>query len=196
MLEHGRPSPLGLTMNHLRNLPHIGRELFARFAALFVVRRAQDRGRVNGGHYKWRERRLDQFATTLAHPKTFAEQRLRGGGAEANEDGRLYHVQLRLKPRMARCDFAAVWLLVNAPLANGLPLEMLHDVCDVNLVAVDSHFLQNLVEEFSGRTHEWAASKVFIVARLFADEHHLRIGRAFAEDCLGTSFPQRTGSAT
>ena len=150
---------------------------------------------MNRRHDKRCERRLDQFAALLTHTKIFSEQRLRGGSTQANEHRRFDHIQFRLQPGPAGRCLAAVRLFVDAPLAHWLPLEMLHHVRDVNLVAVDAHFLQNFVQEFSRRTDKRPPRQIFIVPRLLAYEHHLRVRRAFAEDRLGAGLPERARPA-
>jgi hypothetical protein len=43
----------------------------------------------------------------------------------------------------------------------------------VGLLALDAGFLQRAVEHLSGRSDERFAGEVFLVAGLFADQHHL-----------------------
>ena len=52
-----------------------------------------------------------------ASPGSAAEQRLRGGRAEADDDVRLDDAELGVQPRPARGDLVAVRLVVEAPLA-------------------------------------------------------------------------------
>ena len=73
--------------------------------------------------------------------------------------------------------------------------EMLDRIGDVDLLAIDACLLQRAVEHQAGRTHERFAGKVFLVAGLLADQHHLRILRAFAEHGLRRRLPEMTGAA-
>jgi hypothetical protein len=47
----------------------------------------------------------------------------------------------------------------------------------------------------TGRTDERPPRQVFLVARLFADEHQRSVGRAFARDALGGVAPQVAAAA-
>jgi hypothetical protein len=72
---------------------------------------------------------------------------------------------------------------------------MFHRVGDVGLLAVDAGFLQRTVEHQPRRSHERFAGKIFLVAGLLADQHHLGVLRTFAEHGLRRVFPERTGAA-
>jgi len=92
------------------------------------------------------EIRLDRPAAPLRHAELTAEQRLRGGRPEQHQHARFDDLELGLKPRPARRHLRPVRLLMNAPLAARLPLEVLHRVRDVGRVAVDACFDESLVE--------------------------------------------------
>ena len=66
-----------------------------------------------------------------------------------------------------------VRLLVDAPLAARLPLEVLHDVGDVDGGAIDAGLRERAVEQLAGRADERMAGEIFRVARLLADQHQL-----------------------
>ena len=83
-----------------------------------------------------------------------AEQRLRRGRAEADDHARLDQRDLGVEPRPAGGDLAGVRLLVDAPLAARLPLEVLDDVGDVDRCAVDAGVLERAVEQLAGRADE------------------------------------------
>ena len=72
---------------------------------------------------------------------------------------------------------------------------MLHRVGDIDLRPVDAGFFQCAVEHLPGRSDKRFAGEIFLVAGLLADQHHLRMLRAFAEHGLGRIFPERTGAA-
>jgi hypothetical protein len=60
----------------------------------------------------------------------------------------------------------------------------LEDVRDVDLLAREAHGPDHVLELLPGTADERPAGAVFLFARRFADEHHLRVGGAFAEDRL------------
>jgi hypothetical protein len=103
--------------------------------------------------------------------------------------------QFRFQPRTARCDFARVRLLVNSAFPARLPFEVFHRVRDVNLRPIDSSFLKRPVHDFSSRTNERFAGDIFVIARLFANQHHPRMLRPFAKNSLCCAFVQMTRSA-
>src|ERR1700730_2346020 len=74
-------------------------------------------------------------------------------------------------------------------------LEMFDRIGDVDFVAIDADFFQRPVEHLPGRSDEWLAGKVLLVAGLLADQHHLGSLRTFAELRLGGVFPEMTGAA-
>jgi len=85
---------------------------------------------------------------------------------------------------------------VNAPLAafGRGPLKMLHDVRDVNFVAVDTGLHKGLVEYFSRRANKRMAREIFLISRLFAYEQDRCLGRSFSEHCLRGIFPEIASS--
>ena len=89
--------------------------------------------------------------------------------------------------------------LCSAPLAARLVLEVLHGVGDVDVRAVDARRLERAVEHLARGADEGAPGKILLVARLLADQHQGRIGRAFAEHGLGgvlVKVAARAGSAS
>jgi hypothetical protein len=109
---------------------------------------------------------------------------------QRHDDGRLDVRQFLVEPVVAGLDLALRRGLVQAPLAARLPLEMLDGVGDVDGVAVDAGLGADTVEQLAGRPDEGLAGQVFLVARLLADEHDLRLLRAFAGNGLGRELPQ------
>jgi hypothetical protein len=84
---------------------------------------------------------------------------------------------------------------VDAALAAAHPLEVLHDVGEVDLVAVQARLRHGPVEEGSGWTDERMAGEVLLVAGLLAGHHDSGPARPLAEHRLGPGLPQRAGPA-
>src|SRR5581483_9228180 len=84
------------------------------------------------------------------------------------------------------------WFLVNAPLAalRSFPLEVLHNVRDVHLGAVDPHLGQNFVQKPTRRSDKRMSLPVFGIAGLLTHKHDQSLGRPFAEDGLSRVLPQ------
>jgi hypothetical protein len=122
------------------------------------------------------------------------QQRLGRGGAHAHEDLRAHGGDLGVQPGTARPDLFRARALVDPALASAFPLEVLHHVGDVDVVANDPRTLECLVEDATRRSHERPAEDVFLVAGLLTDEHQPGAPGPFAEDHLGGPAPQVTRS--
>ena len=83
----------------------VGDEALGLSVARFFVRGAEDGGGVDSGEYVGRERRVDELAAMLRDAEGFAEQGLRGCGAEADDYARLEAVNFCVEPGAARGDF-------------------------------------------------------------------------------------------
>jgi hypothetical protein len=133
-----------------------------------------------------------------AHPADgddLAEQAARRGGAERHNGGRLDDRALGLEPDLAALDLIRVRALVQPPLAAHLVLEMLDCVGDEGGVAGNAGVFQRLIEDPSGRPDEWLAGKVFLVARLLADQHEMRVPAALAGNGLRCMLVERAARA-
>jgi hypothetical protein len=84
---------------------------------------------------------------------------------------------------------------MNPAFSAGLPFEVFHSVRDVNLRPIDSSVRERAIHNFPSRTYEWFARDIFVIARLFANQHDRCALRTFAKDSLGRSFVQMTCSA-
>ena len=107
----------------------------------------------------------------LRDPKIAAEKSLRRSGPQAYDDFGFECGDLGFEPRTARGDFGGAGFFVDAALAARFPLEMFDGVGDVDFPAVDASFGESGVEQLAGRAYERAALEIFLIARLFADEH-------------------------
>ena len=128
---------------------------------------------MHGGHDARRERRRDRLAAVLGDAKATAEQRLRGGGPQADDDLGLNRFDLREQPRTAGGDLARVRLLVDAALAaiaGRDPLEVFDRVGDIGLSPIDPGRLQRRRQQPPRRAHERVAVLVLLITRLLAHE--------------------------
>jgi hypothetical protein len=69
---------------------------------------------------------------------------------------------------------------------------MLHDVGQVDLVAIDPRFAQRAIERFAGRPDEGMSFEIFLVARLLSDHDDGGFARTFAKDGLRRAAPEMT----
>ena len=113
----------------------------------FFLRRPQNRRGMHRSHDERRQRRFHKLAAMLRHPKITAKQSLRSSSSQADNYLRLQHGYLGIQPRPASIDFRCIRLLVDAPLAARLPLEMFHCVGDISLAAIDAGFFQSRVQQ-------------------------------------------------
>lgn len=84
---------------------------------------------------------------------------------------------------------------MNAALASRLPLEVLHNIGDIYIVAVDSGSGQSLVQHRSCRANKRPALDIFFIARLFAYHHYPGVAAAFSKHSLRSQLPQIAGLA-
>lgn len=84
---------------------------------------------------------------------------------------------------------------MDAPLAPGLPFEMLHRVGDIGLRALDAGLGQRAVEQLPGWADEGMAGAVLGIARLLPNQQQGRGHRAFAEHGLRAGAMERAGAA-
>src|SRR5213076_1698811 len=73
---------------------------------------------------------------------------------------------------------------MNSALTSRLPFEMFHCVRDVNLGWINSSFFERLDHDFSSRSNKGFTAHVFVISRMFADQHHHCALRTFAKDRL------------
>src|SRR5258707_10004184 len=141
--------------------------------------------------------RGDRAPALLRHAGLRAEQRLCRRRAEGEDDARLHGADLGFEPRVTRANLRAVRRLVDPPFTPRVrrPLEVLHRVGDVRLLAVDAGALEHAIQEPAGGTYERMPLTVFLVARLLTDDHHLGRRRALPEHGLRTDAPDKAPSA-
>src|SRR5437660_3085713 len=96
---------------------------------------------------------------------------------------------------MAGLDLGIVRLLVQAALAARLEFEVFDGVGHIDARTIDAGLRERAVEHRTGRTDEWLAGQILLVARLLADEHDGRVRGAFAEHGLGRVLVERTAAA-
>jgi hypothetical protein len=77
-----------------------------------------------------------------------------------------------------------VGLLVDALLPANDESEVLHQVGDVDVAAVESGFVDRAIEHAARRPDERPAGAVLLVARLLADQHDAGVIRSLPEDGL------------
>src|SRR5690348_8252165 len=190
-LFHLDSSRVGYPLQQLSNHREVGRELCPSAAARLVVGRAEDRRRVHGGDDVLGEARpLDRLAALLGDLEAAAQERLRSRGPERHEHPGGHERELAVEPGAAGGDLGSVRLVVDAPLAARTPLEVLDGVRHIDVVACDAGGLERLVEHVARRTDERMTGDVFLVSRLFADQHHPRIRASLAEHRLRCVAPQ------
>jgi hypothetical protein len=158
----------------------------------FIVRSAQDRGRMNGSHYVRREGRLNKFSALFGDAKFWAEQCLSSRGAERNyyfwfDDG-----DLGFKPGATSRDLLSIRFFMDTPFATRFPFEMFDNIRYVGLRTIDAGLGKRIIKQPAGWTNERFARQIFFVARLLADEQNDSAPAAFAKHGLRAAFPKVT----
>src|SRR3954464_12517278 len=95
--------------------------------------------------------RRHRAATVASDAKILAEQRLRRGCAERDEDFWPDCGKLGFEPRKAGIDFRRIGLAVDAPGTARHPFEMLHRVAEIDLASLDTSLDETAVEQSAGR---------------------------------------------
>jgi hypothetical protein len=72
------------------------------------------------------------------------------------------------------------------------PLEMFHDIRDIDLSAVNTSLGERFIQKFSRRSDKWLSQAIFLVARLFAHEHDRGFRIPLSEDRLRRGLPKIT----
>src|SRR5882762_10170838 len=125
----------------------------------------------------------------LEHRSIHSEQRLGGGGAEGHDHLGFDHCDLPHQKRRAGCTLLALGLAIARWAA-------LHDVRDVDLLALDPHGFDHVVEQLPGAPHEGFALFVFVGARPLAHEHQLGLRITYPEyDLLPSLLMEHTARA-
>src|SRR5207248_11276015 len=127
-----------------------------------------------------RRRGRDGLSAMLRHREGWRDGRLSGGRPKTHHDLRFQEPDLGVEPHAACRDLASIWLLVQATLSGGTPLEVLHGIRDIDSVPVDTGRLERLVEHASRRAGERLAGDVLFVAGRLAEECALRRWSALA----------------
>ena len=128
------------------------------------------------GHRPGGPTRGQEEAALLHQSERGAEDRVRGGRAQTHEHLGMHRLQLRFQPGPAGEDLRLLRRLVQSALAGVDELEMLDDVGEVELAAVEAHLAERAVEDLARRAHERQALPVLLVSRLLADQSETRRG--------------------
>ena len=106
-----------------------------------------------------------------------------GGFAQGDKDARLDDDDLLAQVRKAPLHFQrGGWTVSRRAFWHvGAAFE---DVGDVDIVAGQSHGVDDFGKEFPGASDKWLALLIFVRSRRFADEHQLRIWVADTENSL------------
>ena len=148
----------------------------------------QHRRRVQRGneHRAVAEREL--LAPQLRDAHLGVEEQLRGEVAQRDDDRGVDELDLRLEVRTAAVDLERERVAVARRPA-------LHDVRDVDGVAVEPDALDQAGEETAGAAHEGDAVAVLLLTRTLSHEHQAGVGIAGAEDHLGAGRRERAPGA-
>src|SRR5438132_2838475 len=157
----------------------------------------QHRRRMGGRDDGAGKIRVQRPPSLPGDPELRAQERLRGGRAEKHEHLGAHRLELGAKPRQTRLDLGAIGLVVDpalAPARRRAPLEVLDDVRQVDLLAVDAGLGEGPIEKTTRRPDERGALDVLAVTGLLPDEEHRGGHRPRAENRLGGRGPERASA--
>ena len=141
------------------------------------------------------EFRLEHFAALARDPEAWTEKRLGRGRTKTNQNIRFNDPQFGFEPRPTSRDISRAGFLVDAALSPPFPFEMLHRISDIDGLSVDPDFFQRSIQDLPRWPDKRFAAQIFLIARLFPEEHQSWSRPSFAEDSLGCLLVQRTGHA-
>jgi hypothetical protein len=167
---------------------------FRLFSTAGVVLDAQQVGRMDGDKHGAAGRRED-FAANLGESDGSAQYAARCRDAQGNDEIRLYQGALLIEPPTAPIDLVGVRTLVQAALASPLEFEMFDGIGDENLNPIKAGVSCRAVENAAGRPDEGATAQIFIIARLFPDEHDAGVERPLSGNNLSGVLIKRTPRA-
>jgi hypothetical protein len=176
----------------------IGDEILEGLAPGLGIWHAENGGGMSGDDDRGGEAGFaKELATILGQFEFAAEQRLRRRRAEANDDAGLHEGDFALQPGKAGVHFARAGPGMEAALAarGGFPLEVFDSIGEENFFTIEFDFGQGAIEHFPGRTDEWMALQVFLIAGLLANEQNAGRDRTLAENALGSVFVEIAAAA-
>src|SRR5215471_8470429 len=145
---------------------------------------AQNRGGMVSGEQLRRPGSLEKFASIARDAKVRAEESLRGGRAQTDEDARADDRELGFEPGSAGSDLRCLGSLVNPALSALDEFEMLDDIGDIDRSAREVGRGERTIEHLSGGSDEGRTLKVLLISGLFSHENGSRRRRSLAEDGL------------
>ena len=164
---------------------------------LFHARaKAKNVGGVNRNKNFFPERRVQRLTARLSNPNFPAHHRTRRRCTQAKDHFRLHGLKLCFEPGQACFDFSLCRRFVEPAFAARLPLEVLHRIGDVDVLARNARGFECLVEKLARRADERMPFDVFAVSWLFADNEQWRVLATFTKYRLRAAPPQRTRAAT
>ena len=171
-----------------RNEPQIFDKTAVVLLSLSRIRPSENGGWMGCDEYGFSQWRGQGASAEFIHAYAFAEHRLGGCDAQAEDGARLQHLNFCFQPGSAGRDFGGGGFLVLAAFALRLPFKMFDGVGDIDVAAGDAGFLQRLVQHSAGRSDKGVAGHIFLIARLFTDEQQCGASRPFPEDRLRGGF--------
>jgi len=175
-------------------MPEVLHETLHLLAPLILSGSTEDCGWMNGGGGKLGAVELDELAVVTHDTVTRTKERPGGSGTHRHQHLRLDSFDLCIEPRQACAHLARGRSTVQTTPASRLPLEMLHDIRDVRIPAIDASLRERAVHQLAGRADERPAVKVLVIAGNLAHHEQLRTRQSFAEDRLRRIPVERTAA--
>ncbi len=135
-------------------------------------------------------RRRKPQAAFLGHPEVLVNYHVRRGASQAQDDERLYDIQLLLQPGQACVDLRRLGGSVSHAAAFADARAAFQHVADVNMLSCNPVLTQRLVEKLSRPADERSPCGIFVRPRTFADDYQRRDRVPFAEHDVRPGLPQ------
>src|SRR5205823_12413625 len=117
----------------------------------------------------------------LGHAKRRAEQCLGRRRSQTDHRERFDDRELDVEPRTTRGDVRWPRFLVYAPFAARLPVEVLDDIRDVDVLTIDAGCFERAIEQLTGGSDKPPPDPILLIAGLFAEEHEPSLFPTFAQ---------------
>src|SRR5436853_481807 len=124
---------------------------------------------MDGDQRTRRQRGRRYPSAKIFEPHRSPERGASRSDTHTNDRLRLDRRNFRGEPRIAGVDLTFTRLLMQSAFAARDPFEMFDGVRDVHPFAIDAGVYEGAFEQLAGRSYEWMAGVIFLIARLFAD---------------------------
>jgi hypothetical protein len=139
---------------------------------------------VNGDDSRFSVVQGHRRSSNAPNDSRTAQHATRRSRSERDDHLGLDDCSLQVLPPAATVDLVGIWPFVEPALATHFMFEVLHGVGDKHRFSIDARVGESPVQHASRRANERQSGEVFLITRLFTDQHHRRVSGAFSRNRL------------